>query len=138
MGENGRDYLNNNILISLPENISSKTSANMIPNLEILKRKLINVQVRTRIAATEKLLSVSTKINILNIRLCLMAQLCLTLCNPMNYSPPGSSAHEIILSRILLWVAISFSISSTGKQINDKYTAAEEECMYLIKIQSVH
>ena len=28
------------------------------------------------------------------------AQLCLTLCNPMDYSPPGSSVHEISLARI--------------------------------------
>ena len=26
---------------------------------------------------------------------CLCAQSCLTLCNPMDYSPPGSSVHEI-------------------------------------------
>ena len=25
--------------------------------------------------------------------LCLVAQLCLTLCNPMDYSPPASSVH---------------------------------------------
>ena len=32
-----------------------------------------------------------------------------TLCNPMCYSPPGSSVHGISQSRILKWVAISFS-----------------------------
>ena len=26
--------------------------------------------------------------------LCLVTQSCLTLCNPMDYSPPGSSVHE--------------------------------------------
>ena len=26
---------------------------------------------------------------------CLMAQLCLTLCKPMDYSPPGSSVHGV-------------------------------------------
>ena len=26
----------------------------------------------------------------------LVAQLCLTLCNPMGCSPPGSSVHEIL------------------------------------------
>ena len=36
-------------------------------------------------------------------------QLCLTLCNPMNHSPPGSSVHRISQERILEWVAISFS-----------------------------
>ena len=27
------------------------------------------------------------------IHVCLVTQLCLTLCNPMDYSPPGSSLH---------------------------------------------
>ena len=35
-------------------------------------------------------------------------QLCLTLCNPMDYSPPGSSIHRILQPRILEWVAIPF------------------------------
>ena len=33
----------------------------------------------------------------------------LTLCNPMDSSPPGSSVHRILWARILEWVAISFS-----------------------------
>ena len=33
---------------------------------------------------------------------------CLTLCNPINGSPPGSSVHRIPQARILEWVAISF------------------------------
>ena len=32
----------------------------------------------------------------------------LTLWDQMNYSPPGSSVHEILQARILEWVAISF------------------------------
>ena len=35
----------------------------------------------------------------------LVAQSCLTLCNPMNCSPPGSSVHGILQARILEWVA---------------------------------
>ena len=34
-----------------------------------------------------------------------VAQLCLTLCDPMDCSPPGSSVHGILQSRILEWVA---------------------------------
>ena len=34
---------------------------------------------------------------------------CLTLCDPMDYSPSGSSAHGILQARILEWVAILFS-----------------------------
>ena len=36
-----------------------------------------------------------------------VAQSCLTLCDPMDYSPPGSSAHGILQARILEWAAIS-------------------------------
>ena len=38
-------------------------------------------------------------------------QSCLTLCDPMDYSPPGSSAHRIFRVRILKWVAM---LSSKG------------------------
>ena len=38
-----------------------------------------------------------------------LLQLCLTLFNPMDSSPPGSSVHGILKARILEWVAISFS-----------------------------
>ena len=40
---------------------------------------------------------------------CSVPQLCLTLCDPMDHSLPGSSVHGIFLARILEWVAISFS-----------------------------
>ena len=38
---------------------------------------------------------------------CLVTQSCLTLCDPLDYSLPGSSVHRISLARILKWVAIS-------------------------------
>ena len=44
--------------------------------------------------------------------LVLATQSCLTLCNPMECSPPGSSVHGIFQARILEWVAISFSRGS--------------------------
>ena len=42
-----------------------------------------------------------------------VTQFCLTLCNSMDCSPPGSSAHGILQARILEWVAISFSRGSS-------------------------
>ena len=59
---------------------------------------------------------------------CMCAQSCLTLCNPMDCSPPGSSAHGILQARILEWVSNSSSressrprdwtcVSCTGRQI---------------------
>ena len=52
----------------------------------------------------------------------LVTQSCLTLCDPMDYSPPGSSVRGIFQARILEWVAISFSwdwtqVSYIGRQI---------------------
>ena len=43
----------------------------------------------------------------------LLLQSCLTLCNPMDHSPPGSFVHGILQTLILEWVAIlSFRGSS--------------------------
>ena len=42
----------------------------------------------------------------------LVTQSCLTLCDPVDCSPPGSSVHGILQARILEWVAISFSRGS--------------------------
>ena len=42
-----------------------------------------------------------------------VAQLCLTLCNPVDCSPPSSSVHGILQARVLEWVAISFSRGSS-------------------------
>ena len=39
----------------------------------------------------------------------LVAQSFLTLCDPMDCSPPGSSIHGILQARILRWLPISFS-----------------------------
>ena len=43
----------------------------------------------------------------------LAAQSCLTLCDPMDCSSPGSSIHGILQARILEWVAIPFSRGSS-------------------------
>ena len=46
----------------------------------------------------------------------LVTQSCLTLCNPLDCSLPGSSVHEILHARILEWVAILFSRGSFPTQ----------------------
>ena len=43
----------------------------------------------------------------------LVTKPCLTLCDPMDCSPPGSSVHRVFQTRILEWVAISFSRGSS-------------------------
>ena len=53
--------------------------------------------------------------------MCCVAQLCLTVCDPMDCgSLPGSSVHEIFQARILEWVAISSS------RVNDRTAGARE------------
>ena len=47
----------------------------------------------------------------------LVAQLCLTFYNPMDYSLTGSSVHGILQARILEWVAIPFSSGSSNAGI---------------------
>ena len=42
-----------------------------------------------------------------------VAQLCPTLCDPMDCSLPGSSSHGIFQARVLEWVANSFSRGSS-------------------------
>ena len=66
-------------------------------------------------------------------------QSCLTVCDSMDYSPPGSSVHEILLARRLEWVAIFLSRESswprdrthvyyTGRQI--PYPEATWEALF--------
>ena len=45
--------------------------------------------------------------------LCLVAQLCPTLCDPMDCNLSGSSVHGIFQARILEWVAMPSSRGSS-------------------------
>ena len=55
--------------------------------------------------------------NMKNSKLCVLRakslQLCPTLCDPMDCSPPGSSVHGISQARMLACVAISYSTGSS-------------------------
>ena len=44
---------------------------------------------------------------------CMCAQSCLTLCDFMDCSPPGSSVCGILQARVLQWVAVPFSRGSS-------------------------
>ena len=50
---------------------------------------------------------------------CLRAQLCQTLCGPMNCSQLGSSVHGIFQARLLEWVAISYSRKFSWPRVLD-------------------
>ena len=47
----------------------------------------------------------------------LIAQSCLSLCDRMDCSPPGSSDHGILQARMLSWVAIPFSRGSSQLRV---------------------
>ena len=77
-----------------------------------------------------------------------LSHLCLTLCNPMDCSLPGSSVHGILQVKVLEWVAISFSKGSSWPRAWIWYPALQADglpfephyfwcicvyvCMYLI------
>ena len=45
--------------------------------------------------------------------MCMLSHSSLSLCDPMNCSQPGSSAHRILQGRILEWIAMPFSRGSS-------------------------
>ena len=66
---------------------------------------------------------------VLKICCCLVAKLYSTLCNPMDYSLPGSSVHRILLARILEWVAISLSRGSSPPRMEPASPALTGGCI---------
>ena len=50
-----------------------------------------------------------------------LSQSCLTLCDPLDYSPPGSSVHGIFQARILEWAAISSSMDHPNQTIEPMF-----------------
>ena len=68
----------------------------------------------------------------------LHAQSCLTLCDPMDYTPPGSSVHGILQARTLEWVSISSSRGSSwpkdwteSPEVAGKFfTLSHRECRF--------
>ena len=57
-----------------------------------------------------------------------VAQLCLTLCDPMDCSLPGSSVHGIFQARVLDWVAISFSRGSSQPRDRTRVSCIAGRC----------
>ena len=61
------------------------------------------------------------------VRACLVAQLCQTLCDPMDCRPPGSSVHGILRARILEWVAMPSSRGSSRSR--DRTRVSDVSCI---------
>ena len=55
-----------------------------------------------------------------------VTQSCLTLSDPMDCSPPGSSVHGILQARVLEWGAIAFSHCSSKALLYSHLTLAIE------------
>ena len=56
------------------------------------------------------------------------------LCDPVDYSPPGSSVHGILQARILEWVTISFSRESSQPRI-EPVSLALRQILYCLSHQ---
>ena len=57
-----------------------------------------------------------------------VVQSCLTLSDPMDCSPPGSSVHGILQARVLEWVAISFSRGSSQPRDRTQVSCTVDRC----------
>ena len=67
-----------------------------------------------------------------------VAQLCLILSDPMNYSPPGSSVHGVFQARVLEWGAIAFSDTTlTELELGDySFHSSVEQFSIATKMQN--
>ena len=64
---------------------------------------------------------------------CLVAQSCPTLCDPVDHSQPGSSLRGILQARILEWVAISSSRGSSWPRDQTCLSCIGRQVLYLPK-----
>ena len=62
----------------------------------------------------------------------LISQSCLTLCDSMYCSLPGSSVHGILQARILEWVAISFFSEIFSTQRSNPHLLCHLHCMQFL------
>ena len=66
-----------------------------------------------------------------------VTQLCPTLCDPMDYSPPGFFVHGISQARLLEWVAISFPRDLPDPGIKPTSLSHQGIPYYIIQFSSV-
>ena len=68
----------------------------------------------------------------------LVTQLCLTLCNPMDSSPPGFSVHGILQARILEWIiTIPFSRGSSQPRDQTQISCIGRWILYHLSHQGI-
>ena len=56
--------------------------------------------------------------------------LCLTLCNPVDFSSPGSSVHGILQARILEWVAMPSPRESSQSRDQTRISYFSKQLLY--------
>ena len=62
-----------------------------------------------------------------------ITQSCLTLCNPLAWSLPGSTIHGILQARVLEWVAIAFSRGSSHPRDQTQFSlVAGRQTLYYL------
>ena len=87
-----------------------------LKSVPVLYRKAGKNKQITKNQRTTKMADIISNIaRIILLVLCMCAeslQLCLTLCDPMDCSPPGSSVYGIPQANILEWVSMSSSMGS--------------------------
>ena len=69
-----------------------------------------------------------------------VAESCLTISDPMDCSPPGSSVHGIFQARLLEWGAIAFSIGITwgALKVSWAWIPSPEMLLYLVGVWPRH
>ena len=98
------------MVILKPKKIKSVTVSTLFPSIchEFMRQVLSFLNVEFSLLNVEFSLSFRQSL----VTFCLYAkllQLCPTLCDPIDDSPPGSAVPGILQARTLEWVAISFS-----------------------------
>ena len=79
--------------------------------------------------------------NVFSSCVCVCTQLYLSLCDPMDCSPPGFSVHGIFQGRVLEWVAISYSrdlpdpeTKLVTRALAGGFFTASATCMNVVKL----
>ena len=78
------------------------------------------------------------KITMCTVVVVLIAPLCLTLYDPVDCSPPGSSVHGILQARILEWVAILFPRGSSWPRDRTPVSCAVGRFFTIWAIREAH
>ena len=100
----------NNLLIRFFIPYCRSFLRNYLSSLGIYQRKAIKILLfPTTYLCEDRIYLYKKKVKVL------VAQLCPTLCDPMDCSPPGS--HGILQTRILEWVVIPFSGESSWPRV---------------------